>query len=200
VLSAAILAGGGARRFDGRDKSALVVDGRPILDRQIAELVSVADDILLVGRGELPAGWPSDHRDARIRAVPDRVAGLGPLGGLDTALAEARHAILATVACDMPFVSGALLAHMAALSADVDAVVPRTHSGSHPLCAVYTRACRSAVARCLSSRRLAMKDLLDEIRVRWVTEEELDGFGNHDRLLANINTAKEYEGLRRERP
>jgi molybdopterin-guanine dinucleotide biosynthesis protein A len=36
--SVAILAGGDARRFGGRDKSALVVDGRTILERQIAEL------------------------------------------------------------------------------------------------------------------------------------------------------------------
>ena len=45
MLSVAILAGGDARRFGGRDKSALVVDGRTILERQIAELSTVTPDL-----------------------------------------------------------------------------------------------------------------------------------------------------------
>jgi molybdopterin-guanine dinucleotide biosynthesis protein A len=39
--SAAILAGGRASRFGGRDKSALVVEGQPILDRPLAALVHI---------------------------------------------------------------------------------------------------------------------------------------------------------------
>jgi molybdopterin-guanine dinucleotide biosynthesis protein A len=36
--SAAIAAGGQARRFGGRDKSGLLVEGRSILDRQLGTL------------------------------------------------------------------------------------------------------------------------------------------------------------------
>jgi molybdopterin-guanine dinucleotide biosynthesis protein A len=42
--TAAILAGGRAARFGGRDKSALVIEGRSILERQITELLPAADD------------------------------------------------------------------------------------------------------------------------------------------------------------
>jgi len=38
MASAAILAGGRASRFDGRDKSARVVGGRSIFERQLEEL------------------------------------------------------------------------------------------------------------------------------------------------------------------
>ena len=48
MFSAAILNGGQATRFGGRDKSALIVDGRTIRDRQIAELSLLTDDILVV--------------------------------------------------------------------------------------------------------------------------------------------------------
>src|SRR2546423_227500 len=48
MRSAAILAGGLATRFGGRDKSALVVDGRSILERQIAELSPVVDDLMIL--------------------------------------------------------------------------------------------------------------------------------------------------------
>jgi molybdopterin-guanine dinucleotide biosynthesis protein A len=95
----------------------------------------------------------------------------------------------------MPFVTTALLRHLVALARVADAVVPATERGYHPLCAVYTRACRGAVSRHLAENRLALRDLLDALRVRVVTGEELDAFGNRDHLLANVNTLAEFEEL-----
>src|SRR5205809_4806246 len=101
MRSAAILAGGRATRFGGRDKSALVVDGRPIVERQVAELLTIVDDIMLVGAradgaraegarafqaSDLAAFRASDH----YRAILDIVPGCGPLGGLHAALTEMR--------------------------------------------------------------------------------------------------------------
>lgn len=186
--TAAILAGGRAARFGGRDKSALVIDGRSILDRQIAELLRVTDDVLVVG------GPPMVTRsNARVRLVQDRVSGCGPLGGLDAALAAARDAVVAIVACDMPFVTAAFLNHLLDLARGADAVVPRTERGYHPLCAAYTRACHPAVARRLADRRLKMTGLLEEVRVRELTAGEIDAFGDRHRLLANVNTPADYE-------
>src|SRR5262245_33197074 len=110
--SAAILAGGRARRFDGQDKAALVVGGQTILARQLSVLGEVSDDILIVGSRQPvpPAG--------AIRQIGDRVADSGPLGGLDAALSACRSETLIVVACDMPFVSAAFLRHLAALAAD----------------------------------------------------------------------------------
>ena len=182
MASAAILVGGRASRFGGCDKSTIHIGGRSILERQLAELSQVTDDLLLVGvnsQSERPSG---------VRQIPDRVAGCGPLGGLDAALAAARGSALALVACDLPFVTAALLNHLLALTAEADAVIPRTERGYHPLCAAYTRGCQAIVARRLEARQLQMTGLMEDIRVRVVTEEELDAFGRRDRLLANVNT------------
>lgn len=186
--TAAILAGGRAARFGGRDKSALVIGGRSILERQIAELLRVTDDVLVVGEPRMLT-----QSDARVRLVPDRVSGCGPLGGLDAALAAARDAVVAIVACDMPFVTAAFLNHLLALTREADAVVPRTERGYHPLCAAYTRACHPAIARRLADRRLTMTGLLEEVRVRELTAGEIDAFGDRHRLLANVNTPADYE-------
>ena len=70
-LSAAILAGGQARRYGGRDKGTLVVDGRSIRERQIAELATIAGDILIVGM----SGASEQGRGTPIRVVADRVPG-----------------------------------------------------------------------------------------------------------------------------
>jgi molybdopterin-guanine dinucleotide biosynthesis protein A len=56
VSTAAILTGSRAARFGGRDKSALVIEGRSILERRITELLHVTDDVLLVGEPPAETG------------------------------------------------------------------------------------------------------------------------------------------------
>jgi len=175
--SVAILAGGDARRFGGRDKSALVVEGRTILERQIAELSAVTSDLRVIRRDD------------------DLVPGCGPLGGLHAALSAALGDAVFLVACDMPYVTAPLASYLLSLAGDTDIVVPRTERGYHPLCAVYRRACLPVVVRRLAERRLKLLELLTEVRVREVTADDLGRFGNCDRLLANVNTPAEYAGL-----
>lgn len=186
MWSAAILAGGRAARFGGRDKSALVVDGRTILDRQIDELSAVTHDILVVG---------GRTAHPRARLVADQVTGCGPLGGLHAALCEARGTAVFVVGCDMPYLSSALVRHLLEQTLGVDVVVPQTDRGLHPLCAVYTRRCLETVTRHLAAERLTMLDLIADLRARIVTGEELARFGDRDRLLANVNTPGEYASL-----
>jgi molybdopterin-guanine dinucleotide biosynthesis protein A len=193
MLSAAILSGGAARRFNGRDKGALVIDGRSILERQLVVLGSLTDDIMVVGRDPSWLTRPPSH----YRVVFDRFADRGPLGGLDAALAEAVHPLVVIVACDMPYITAPLLGRLAALAAsDVDAAVPRTTRGDHPLCAAYTQGCRPVVLRRLTERKLAMKDLLRDLRVGRLDEQELRQFGAPQHLLANVNTPEDYASLR----
>src|ERR1700693_124274 len=104
MSSAAILAGGRAARFHGGDKSALVVDGRPILERQLAEVSQLTTDIMLVGGRASHEG---------VRALQDRVPGCGPLGGLHAALTEAHGEVVLVLACDMPYITAPLLAYLA---------------------------------------------------------------------------------------
>jgi molybdopterin-guanine dinucleotide biosynthesis protein A len=195
IHSVAILLGGQATRFGGRDKSALVVDGRTILERQLAELASLSNDILLVGSAAVARGFePSEHP---VRAIADLIPGCGPLGGVHAALTEARGDAVFVVACDMPYVTAALGGFLFGLAREADLVVPRTERGYHPLCAVYTRACLAPIARRLETRRLALKDFVadPDVRARVVTAEELDALGEYGRLLANINTPAEYADL-----
>ena len=195
TLSAAILAGGQARRFGGRDKGALLVEGRSIRDRQIAELATLTTDILIVGGPERPAASRRAERTPASRRVQDRVPGCGPLGGLHTALLESAGDLTIVLACDMPCVSAPMLVHLCTLARDVDAVVPRTDRGYHPLCAVYARTCLEPVARRLAAGRLKMTDLFEDVRVRVVTAEELSAFGDVRRLLANVNTPADHREL-----
>ena len=175
MWSAAILAGGKATRFGGRDKSALVIDGRTILERQLDVLSQVADDVQVVRE--------------------DLIPGCGPLGGLHTALTRARHDLVLVLACDMPHVTAPFVSYLLSAADSADVVVPRTERGYHPLCAVYRRTCLPAVARRLAERQLRMTALFSDVRVREVSGEDVDRFGDRDRLLANVNTPAALAGL-----
>jgi molybdopterin-guanine dinucleotide biosynthesis protein A len=198
MLSAAILAGGQSRRFGGRDKSALRVAGQSLLDRQLAALAPIADDLMVVGGATMNPAAPADAAAPAARVVVDRVAGCGPLAGLDAALAAARHDVVVVTACDMPFVTTALFAYLASLASvagDAQAVVPETEDGYHPLCAAYTRSCQGVVARHLADGRLALRELLAVLKVRTVPYGEIARFGDPRRLLANVNTPAAFEEI-----
>jgi molybdopterin-guanine dinucleotide biosynthesis protein A len=186
MISAAILAGGRAVRFGGRKKGMLSIDGRTIFERQIGELSRVAEEVLIVGDASPANG---------VRAVADLVPGCGPLGGVHTALTEARGDVTLVVGCDMPFVSARFLALLASLSQQADAVVPQTERGYHPLCAAYSRRCLEPVSRRLAAGLLKMTDLFADLRVRAVTLEEIGMFGDPGRLLANVNSPADYDRI-----
>jgi molybdenum cofactor guanylyltransferase len=174
VYSAAILAGGQASRFSGQDKSALIVGGRSIRERQLAALAAVTDDIAIV------------------TAERDIVPGCGPLGGIYTALNDARGDAVFVTACDVPFLDAGLIRHLLARTVDADVVVPRTEEGYHPLCAAYTRACLEAIARRLAERRLKISDLFADVRTHEVNAAEIARFGDPARLLLNVNSPADY--------
>lgn len=196
MFSAAILIGGKATRFDGRDKSGLVVEGRTILSRQIAALSGVAPDMDI---DVMLVGGPASRAPGSTRYVTDIVPGCGPLSGLHAALSSAHYDATVLLACDMPFVSAPLLRHLLSLAGEAEAgpdiVVPQTERGYHPLCAVYTRACLEPAARRLARGDFTLAAMFDEMRVRVVTADALEAFGDPDRLLANVNTSIEYRAI-----
>ena len=186
-MEAAILVGGQARRFGGRDKSALRIGSTTILERQIAVLGPLADRVFIVasGRGRV---------DARgLAVVLDRMPGTGTLGALYTALSASTAEFTLVVACDMPFLSGPFLAHMAAAATrDVDVVIPRTVDGYQPLCALYARGSLPPIRRRIETGQLKVLDLLAEVRVREIGASEIARYDPDGTLFLNVNTPEDY--------
>ena len=182
-VDAAILAGGRARRFGGRDKSALRVGPTTILERQLAALDGLVDRMFVVGGDPMPGGVPHPA------VVPDRLPNAGALGGLYTALCEAAGSHVLVVACDLPFVTARAAGQADGLAdSECDAVVPRSTDGLQPLCAVYARRLAGDVRRRIESGRLKIQDLLGTIRVRELGPAEIAAFDPDGRLFFNVNT------------
>jgi molybdopterin-guanine dinucleotide biosynthesis protein A len=191
-ISAAILAGGRARRFGGADKASLVVGGARIIERQLATLSTITDEVRIVSND------PARYAALGVRVIPDRIAGAGPLGGVHAALVDAAYHGVIVLACDLPFVTAALLEALAiefGTGDEIDAVVPRSSRGLEPLCALYARRCAETVRRRIEAGNLEMRGLLTELRFKELRPEGVPPFDDGSVFL-NVNTPHDYERAR----
>ena len=186
MATAAILAGGRARRFGGRPKALLPVGGLRIIDRLLAALRPVAGEVILVAREDEPyraLGLPIRH---------DVLPGTGPLGGIYTALAATTAPRILVVAADMPFLNAPFLERLVDAGRDVDIAIPRTEDGYQPLCATYAAACAAVIRRRLEENRLAAHGVLAEARVREIGPAEMARIDPRGTLCFNVNTPADY--------
>jgi molybdopterin-guanine dinucleotide biosynthesis protein A len=187
VTAAAILAGGRATRFDGRDKSALAFGADRLLDRQIAVLRQVVDALVIV------TTQPERYRGLDVPVATDAVPNGGALGVLYTALSVSPAAQTLVVACDMPFLTAPFLRFLAEAGRDVDLAIPRTAAGYEPLCASYARACLGPVKARLDAGRFKLAGLVTaDLRVRELGPDELAPFDPDQTLFVNVNTPDDY--------
>jgi molybdopterin-guanine dinucleotide biosynthesis protein A len=188
-VAAAILAGGRARRFEGRDKSRLLIEGRPIIVRQLEALRQVAGEIFVVG------GEPDRFADVGLTVHADVEPGCGAIGGVLTAVTVAPSERVLVVACDLPYLAAPLLARLAELAEHADAAWVRGGRGAEPLLACYRRTARAPIAAAIAAGRLALADLEHVLQVAVVGADELATFGPADRLVANVNSADDMRRI-----
>jgi molybdopterin-guanine dinucleotide biosynthesis protein A len=187
MTTAAIVAGGQARRFGGRDKSRLIVEGRSIIFRQVDVLQRVAAEVIVI------AGEAGRFADLGLPVFPDRLPDQGAMGGVYTALEAARHDRVLVVACDLPFLDEALLRRLVALARPpADGAWVRGPRGVEPLLACYRRAARAVIRAEIDAGRLQLAALGGVLRMAEIGGAELRAFGSPERLLANVNSPTDY--------
>jgi molybdenum cofactor guanylyltransferase len=133
----AIFVGGAASRMGGKTKGLLpTADGRSIVERWRDLATQLDLRPVLVGDARAYAHLEMD-------SVGDEVTGAGPLAGLCGVLRTRADAQIVAVACDMPFVTAALLRRLAFAesdAADAPILAPRRDGRYEPLFARYDRA------------------------------------------------------------
>ena len=196
-ISAAILAGGGSHRF-GADKALVPspLDGRPILAWIVDRLQAVADDVTIVA--------PLDRSYERfgVDVISERIPNRGPLGGIETALAVARHDRCLIVACDLPLLRQELLGWMVRQPFEGDALVPLVpilnrvgQAGelerAQSLLAIYRTEILPAVRHLLDSGERRVDALLDAIHVTYLSEDTLRNVDPDLASFQGVNTAED---------
>ena len=187
-VSGIVLNGGDSARL-GRDKALVRIEGRSLVERTIDLLAGLFDEVLVVGR---PHACPP-HPDLS-RAVADAVAGVGPLGGIQTGLGAMSRPFGFFVACDMPWLDASVVRRQldVARASGADAVVPSWDGYWEPLHAVYSRACLPAARRRIAEADYRIRSFFDGVSVLfWDVAAE----GISTRPFTNVNTKSDLAAL-----
>lgn len=162
-----VLAGGRGARLGGRDKAALTVAGRPLLDRVLDAAPVLGGRVVVVGDTVVP--------DGVLRTLEDPPDG-GPVAGIAAGLAAlgAGAPWVAVVAVDQPGAAAALEALVGAVAevgVDVDAVSHEDAEGHRQwLLALYRReALEGALTGLGEARHTSVRRLVADLRWRTVT-------------------------------
>jgi molybdenum cofactor guanylyltransferase len=183
-----ILAGGQSTRMQ-RDKAVLEYQGRTQLDRTV-ELAGrhVAKVFVSVRANQI-----SDPTRARYPMIVDSVTGEGPMVGIHSALAAYPDVAWLVLACDLPFLSDAVIAYLlrerdaAGLNASVATAYKSAHDGlPEPLCAIWEPAAAKALAAHQAGGGMCPRKFLIKQGARLLELQDA-------RALDNVNTPEEYK-------
>ncbi len=187
MITIAVQAGGKSSRM-GEDKALIRLAGIPLIERVLARIDGLADEILIT------TNRPETLAHLNLRMVGDEVPGAGALHGLKTALSAARGEFVLVLSCDTPFVSRELLEHLLSRAHEADAIVPKDGDKYEPLQAIYNRArCIPAVEAALVSGERRMVSFYPKVHVLPIEEHVLSNLDPSGLSFFNVNTAEDLE-------
>lgn len=181
-VTGVILAGGQSRRLGGSPKALIPFGDRPLIEQIVERVTAVLPDCLVVTNS------PELYAFLGRPMVGDLFPGGGSLGGIYSGLAAAPGEAALCIACDMPFLSPGLLAHLAERAGEAEVVIPDAAGELQTLHAVYAKACLPAMERRLRAGQLKITGFFDEVRVLRIPEETVARFAPPDLAFMNLNT------------
>jgi molybdopterin-guanine dinucleotide biosynthesis protein A len=189
-IGAVVLCGGESRRM-GRPKATLPFGAECLLQRVVRLLAASVGPIVVVAAPDQElALLPTD-----VIIVRDQVRGCGPVQGFANGLARLPSSVefVYATATDVPFLEPRWVDYLHELIGEHDLAIPYFGGHYQPLAALY-RASRAgpALETLLRSSRAGLVFLVDSLKTRVVTEDQLRKIDPALRTLQNINTLEDY--------
>lgn len=184
----AILAGGKSSRF-GRDKSEIEINGYKLIDSIIERISGEFNEVFIIGKND------DLHLKNKVRYVPDSPAGMGPLGGLYTALNASPDRYVYLLACDMPHVNVEYVKFLKRriLAVPCNACITRTSLGIEPFNAFYSKSLIGELENYLDAGGKSFKEFLKDQDCLYINEEEARIYSPGLTMFYNINTRKAFD-------
>ena len=179
-----VVAGGRSTRM-GQDKALLPYAGTTLLSHAISKLREVTQDVHIL------CGPARRYEGLGTPVVEDAICGVGPLGGLYSALVAAQTDgvdRIVWVAVDVPLVPPSLLTGLLAELDQAEVAIARTSQGLEPLCGAFrTMATLECVQRALVEGRLKLTSALEGLNIHVVDADSTS--------FVNVNSLSEYRQL-----
>jgi len=188
-VTGVVQAGGHSTRMGGHPKALIELGGRSIVERVVAALTPVVDDLLVV------TNTPELYTFLGLPMVADVYPDHGSLGGIYSGLRAAGE-IAFTVACDMPFLHPDVVRLVVARAGEGDVVIPRVGEQLETMHAAYGKACLPPIEERLRAGRLKIVGFFESVRVVEIGEVEVARFRDPAVAFMNVNTPDELERAR----
>jgi molybdenum cofactor guanylyltransferase len=172
-----VVLGGGAGKRMGAPKATIELGGVTLAGRVVRTLQAAGLDVALVAKESDPLP------DLRCEVWRESRAERHPVAGILEALERAAGPVVVS-ACDMPFATAELVAHLAALDGTA---VPEAGGRLHPLLARYDPDAAGTLGAALAAGA-PLHQAVRDARATIVPEPEIARFGDPARLLFNVNT------------
>ena len=189
-ITGVIQAGGKSTRMGGAPKALMDLGGRRIVERVVAAIAPVVDDVLIV------TNTPELYGFLGLPMVADVFPDHGSLGGIYSGLAATSGDVAFTVACDMPFLSSEVVRLVLECAGDADVVIPRTGDQLETLHACYAKPCLPHMEERLRSGRLRIVGFFEAVRVLEIPEAAVRRLADPAVVFMNVNTPDELEHAR----
>lgn len=187
-----ILAGGQGRRMGGVDKGLKLLRGKPMIAWVIERFAPQVDELLLNANQNLER-----YGHFGYRVISDAIEGFaGPLAGLQRALAEARHELVATVPCDSPFLPTDLIERLrsALQQHGADFAVARTGQQAHPVFCLCRRSVAASLTEYLTQGGRKIDAWYAALKVTEVA------FDENAAAFSNVNTEADLAAFENQTP
>ncbi|MDO5844076.1 MAG: molybdenum cofactor guanylyltransferase [Methanocorpusculum sp.] len=187
--SAMILAGGEAKRVNGREKYFFSYKGCSFISRLVNAFDGIADEILIVAKNEKQTEHFKGLPDI-VRCTWDKESGLGPIGGIASGIDEIFGDTVFIAACDMPTINRSIVTYLFDNIGDFDAIIPEwENSYLEPLHAVYNV---DAVKKYMKSNKgSSLHSMLLSLNTKKILSDEFKKFDPQLETFRNVNTLDE---------
>ncbi len=187
--SAMILAGGEARRVNGREKYFFSYQGCSFSSRLVMTFEGLVDEIVIVAKNEKQTEHFARLPEL-VRCTWDKKSGLGPIGGIAAGLDEIQGELVFISACDMPTIHKTIVQYLFEHIGEYDAIIPEwENTDLEPLHAVYrVSALRNYVAE---HESLSLRDMVNTLNTKRIPPEVFRTIDPDLESFRNVNTLEE---------
>lgn len=188
-IAGVVLAGGLSQRM-GRDKALIPFKGRPLISYPLDLLERFFREVIVIANDE------ENYAHLGFPVFRDRFETRGAMVGIHAGLLAVDKPAVFIAACDMPFISPALIELLVSSSAPgTQAVVPVSPKGREPLLAVYSRDCLEIMIRLITSGDFRIASLLREVTTLFIPPEKVLEADPLLRSFVNLNNPEDLRDM-----
>lgn len=178
-----ILAGGKGSRM-GTEKGFQELCGKPLVQYAIDALSGLCSSIIISSSSEA-------YHSLGYKVVADVFPGIGPMGGIYSALKQSKTEKNLVLSCDLPFVTTGLMSYILQNSNGYKVAIPWM-GGQHyePLCGFYHLSILDQISNYIMNSNYKLPDLFEEISInKLAINKDSEIFKEH--LFFNVNSKQD---------